>query len=127
MPGAVNTAADEFDAAFLSDNGEVVFSRSTDVDKDPVLNGHDRLKQRLNKALVNGERLERLVSEVLDVSRITAGRLSLELEELDLTALVAYLRQLPPARSTIPPPLPPAADDPDGDRFGFGYHGDWRQ
>ena len=61
------------------------------VDKDPVLNGHDRLKQRLNKALVNGERLERLVTEVLDVSRITAGRLTLELEELDLTALVESL------------------------------------
>jgi signal transduction histidine kinase len=59
------------------------------VDKDPVLGSHERLKQRLSKALVNGERLERLVSEVLDVSRITAGRLSLELEELDLTALVA--------------------------------------
>jgi hypothetical protein len=41
----------------------------------------------------------------------------------DLTALVVYLRQLPPARSTIPPPVPPAAGDPDGDSFGFGYHG----
>jgi TolB protein len=37
LPGAINTAADEFDAAFLSDGGEIVFSRSTDVDKDPVL------------------------------------------------------------------------------------------
>jgi TolB protein len=37
LPGAINTAADEFDAAFLSDGGEVVFSRSTDVDQDPVL------------------------------------------------------------------------------------------
>lgn len=36
LPGAINTAADEFDAAFLSDGGDVVFSRSTDVDKDPI-------------------------------------------------------------------------------------------
>jgi signal transduction histidine kinase len=61
------------------------------VDKDPVLAAHDRLRQRLKKALVNGERLERLVAEVLDVSRITAGQLKLELEELDLTALVESL------------------------------------
>lgn len=59
------------------------------VDKDPVLGSHERLKQRLQKALANGERLERLVTEVLDVSRITAGRLRLEVEELDLTTLVA--------------------------------------
>jgi signal transduction histidine kinase len=61
------------------------------VDKDPVLSTHERLRQRLKKALVNSERLERLVAEVLDVSRITAGQLKLELEELDLTALVEGL------------------------------------
>jgi mono/diheme cytochrome c family protein len=44
----------------------------------------------------------------------------------DMTALVAYLRQLPPAHSTIPPPAPPSPGDPDGDRFGFGYNGTWQ-
>jgi PAS domain S-box-containing protein len=58
------------------------------VDKDPVLSTHDRLRQRVHKAVANSERLERLVTEVLDVSRITAGQLKLELEQLDLTALV---------------------------------------
>jgi len=37
LPGAINTpAADEFDATFLSDGSSIVFSRSTDVDNDPI-------------------------------------------------------------------------------------------
>jgi len=37
LPGAVNTAAaDEFDATFLSDGSSIVFSRSTDVENDPI-------------------------------------------------------------------------------------------
>jgi TolB protein len=41
VPGAVNTAADEFDATFL-DETDLVFSRSTDVKRDPVLLVHAR-------------------------------------------------------------------------------------
>lgn len=37
LPGAINTpAADEFDAAYLSDGSSIVFSRSTNVDNDPI-------------------------------------------------------------------------------------------
>jgi len=44
----------------------------------------------------------------------------------DLEALVAYLRALPPVWSRIPPASPPAADDPPGDTFFFGYTGEYR-
>jgi TolB protein len=37
LPGAVNTpGADEFDAAFLADGSSIVFSRSTNVENDPI-------------------------------------------------------------------------------------------
>lgn len=37
LPGAVNTpGADEFDATFLADGTSIVFSRSTDVENDPI-------------------------------------------------------------------------------------------
>jgi hypothetical protein len=37
LPGAVNTPDhDEFDAAFLADGSSIVFTRSTDVDNDPL-------------------------------------------------------------------------------------------
>jgi len=36
LPGEVNTAADEFDATFLSDGSSIVFSRSSDVENDPI-------------------------------------------------------------------------------------------
>jgi PAS domain S-box-containing protein len=43
---------------------------------------------RAGKILRNSRRLGRLVDELLDVSRITAGRLHLEREEVDVAALV---------------------------------------
>jgi TolB protein len=36
LPGRINSTADEFDATFLPDGSSLVFSRSTDVDKDPI-------------------------------------------------------------------------------------------
>ena len=36
LPGAVNTAADEFDATFLPDGRGLVFTRSADIKNDPV-------------------------------------------------------------------------------------------
>ncbi len=36
LPGAVNTAADEFDATFLADGRGLVFTRSADIENDPV-------------------------------------------------------------------------------------------
>lgn len=50
-----------------------------------------RLLERLGKALGHVERLERLVNELLDVSRITSGRMTLQLEDVDLNALLADL------------------------------------
>ncbi|MBA3817280.1 MAG: GAF domain-containing protein, partial [Deltaproteobacteria bacterium] len=46
------------------------------------------LAQRLDKAASAGTRLERLIDELLDVSRITAGRLDLEAERVPLDELV---------------------------------------
>jgi signal transduction histidine kinase len=48
----------------------------------------ERVRERLARAVRAGERLERLVSDLLDVSRITAGRLVLTTESLDLVSLV---------------------------------------
>ena len=58
------------------------------LSKEPPTPGNMRLRERLQKALESGERLERLVAELLDVSRVTAGRLTLELQDLDLIELV---------------------------------------
>jgi signal transduction histidine kinase len=46
------------------------------------------LFQRLEKASLAGTRLERLIDELLDVSRITAGRLQLEPAPMQLDELV---------------------------------------
>ena len=48
----------------------------------------DRLRDRLDKTLGLGRRLDDLIKELLDVSRITAGRLTLEREPCDLVVLV---------------------------------------
>jgi PAS domain S-box-containing protein len=53
--------------------------------KDPAV---AKYVPRLGKALDSGARLEKLINELLDVSRLTAGRLRLEPEELDLAVLV---------------------------------------
>ncbi len=47
----------------------------------------DQLRAKLRAADRQVDRLARLVSELMDVSRITAGRLSLELEPIDLAVL----------------------------------------
>jgi Tol biopolymer transport system component len=36
LPGAINTADDEFDATFLADGSSIVFARSTDVETAPI-------------------------------------------------------------------------------------------
>jgi len=41
----------------------------------------------------------------------------------DLAALVTYLRHVPAVHSEIPPPQPPASDDPTALTFFFGYSG----
>jgi protein-histidine pros-kinase len=45
------------------------------------------LQDRLERALHSGDRLEKLISQLLDVSRITAGRLRMEPERFDLVEL----------------------------------------
>ena len=46
------------------------------------------LAERLSKAASSGKRLERLINQLLDVSRITAGRLRLEPETINLSEVV---------------------------------------
>jgi signal transduction histidine kinase len=46
------------------------------------------LGERLERASGSGLRLEALINQLLDVSRITAGRLQLELESVDLEQLL---------------------------------------
>ena len=48
----------------------------------------EQIKAKLEMAYRQTERLTRLVGQLMDVSRITAGRLRLELEEIDLSAVV---------------------------------------
>jgi len=48
----------------------------------------EQIRAKLEMASRQVERLTRLIGELMDVSRITAGRLELELEEIDLSALV---------------------------------------
>jgi PAS domain S-box-containing protein len=57
--------------------------------KDPPAAGlSDQIKARLGAATKQAERLNQLIGELMDVSKIAAGRLSLHLEETDLWALV---------------------------------------
>jgi signal transduction histidine kinase len=51
------------------------------------------IEQRLERIARQGERLDRLVSQLLDVSRITAGRLRLDLEMVDLANVVRDVQQ----------------------------------
>jgi signal transduction histidine kinase len=53
--------------------------------RDPSLS---RVAERIDKTAVSGARLEKLISQVLDVSRITTGRLRLEPESFDLADVV---------------------------------------
>ena len=48
----------------------------------------EQMKPKLERAQRQVERLTRLIGELMDVSRITAGRLRLELEDVDLSAVV---------------------------------------
>jgi len=48
----------------------------------------EQLKSKLQVAYRQTERLTRLVGQLMDISRITAGRLRLELDEVDLSAVV---------------------------------------
>jgi signal transduction histidine kinase len=53
--------------------------------------GAAEVADRAGKILRNSRRLSRLIDELLDVSRIAAGRLSLEREEVDLTQLAGEM------------------------------------
>jgi signal transduction histidine kinase len=48
----------------------------------------DLLIDRIGKARAHAQRLERLIGELLDVGRLTSGRMGLELEEFELGVLV---------------------------------------
>jgi PAS domain S-box-containing protein len=53
-----------------------------------VVLSREQMKPKLEMAFKQIERLTRLIEELMDVSRITAGRLRLELEEIDLSAVI---------------------------------------
>ncbi len=55
--------------------------------KKPVLPTTADLVERLEKASGHVARLERLINELLDVGRITTGRMAMQREEMDLSAL----------------------------------------
>jgi PAS domain S-box-containing protein len=48
----------------------------------------EKLRARIDKSVGNVKRLERLIDQLLDVSRISSGTLTLEPEELELSSLV---------------------------------------
>jgi PAS domain S-box-containing protein len=73
-------------AALLLQVGGLVRLLRRDPAQDPV-----KLIERLEKAAASGTRLEKLIDELLDISRITSGRLRLEPEELDLAEVVREL------------------------------------
>jgi signal transduction histidine kinase len=47
----------------------------------------ERLSEKLTKIEGQADRLQRLINELLDVSRISSGRLELELDPVDLSQL----------------------------------------
>ncbi len=51
------------------------------------------MERLLNKAHSNGRRLSRLVADLLDISRLEAGNLNLEISELSLQGLLAELTE----------------------------------
>lgn len=46
LPGAINTAADEFDATFLADNTTLVFSRAPDINVDRITLAYSSLSRQ---------------------------------------------------------------------------------
>lgn len=66
----------------------IALQRAVDAGHIPT---EERLRQSLVTARRQTERLEQLVSHLLDVSRISTGRLELEPEEVDLAELVHRL------------------------------------
>jgi len=72
----------------------------------------EQVASRINRASVQVSRLARLVEEMLDVSRISAGRLQLQVEDFDvslkLTEVVSSLNDAadpPPISVSMPPSL----------------------
>jgi PAS domain S-box-containing protein len=66
----------------------LALQRAVDAGKPP---SPEKLKFSLVTAQRQTERLEQLVNHLLDVSRISTGRLELEREEVDLSALVHWV------------------------------------
>jgi signal transduction histidine kinase len=82
--------------------------------QDPTVSVTDRL----DKAERSGRRLEKLISQLLDVSRIAAGRLSLEAEPFDLAQLVReVVTRFSEAGTTARSPIVVRAD--------AAVHGSW--
>lgn len=59
-----------------------------------------RVLERLTKAEIAGKRLQKLVNQLLDVSRIQAGRLELKLQSVDLVRVVRDVVEYHTAQAT---------------------------
>ncbi len=70
---------------------KLLLSRVEELAKGPTPRAW--LEQRLERIARQGNRLERLVKELLDVSRISGGHLRVELELVDLTEIVREAEQ----------------------------------
>lgn len=68
-----------------------ILNRFGDLDRGPE--ARELLRQQFQVIARQGDRLERLVRELLDVSRITGGRLRLDLEPVDLGAVIRDVEQ----------------------------------
>ena len=58
------------------------------ISREPATPGVERWAARVGKATAQVARLDALIQDLLDVSRISAGRLTLNLEEVDLVVAV---------------------------------------
>lgn len=78
----------------------------------------ERVIERANKAVSNAARLERLIRELLDVSRASSGRLNLEREPMDLAATAEeVLSRFADQATQVASPLRLVAEGP--------VHGSW--
>jgi mono/diheme cytochrome c family protein len=94
-----------------------VYSRNLTPDRETGLGGwtDEQIKRAITTGLARDGRTMHWQAMPWD----HFSRLSPE----DLEALVAYLRHVPPVRSSVPAPVGPQPADGDGLSFGFGYGG----
>jgi len=61
------------------------------IARNPVINKNDELASSLSIALQSGERLLTLVNDILDLSKIEAGKIELKFEDFKMDALISSM------------------------------------